>query len=82
MAQRAYRDRKEQHLRELELELCRRKKEYEQLVQSYEMQLKVKHVLRCQTSRLASCVTDLKHDNASNGTEEIVLRLDKYGRAH
>lgn len=80
MAQRAYRDRKEQHLRELELELYRRKKEYEQLVQSYEMQQKVKHALKCQTLRLASCVTDLKHDTASHDTEEIVLELDEHGR--
>lgn len=55
VAQRAYRDRKEQRLRELEDELAQCKRGYEQLLQCFRSQQTEKEALQAQTTRLDTC---------------------------
>lgn len=60
VAQRAYRDRKEQRVRELEDELAQCKKEYETLLHMFRSQQDVGQALRPQTTKLTTCITCLE----------------------
>lgn len=72
MAQRAYRDRKEQRLRELEAELTRCKEEHERLLHSYQTQKITIDALQARTRDLASYFASLARKAATASPREVV----------